>query len=101
MAGAGRGDRLRPRGGLQRRQILVDTAGQVDQPSPFQLVRRVADAFDELGFPIQEDGASLTVPGLFFCGVHFLRKRKSSLLLGMGEDAAIVAERIANARNGR
>jgi hypothetical protein len=28
-------------------------------------------------------------------GTHFLRKRKSSLLLGVGEDAAIVAERIA------
>jgi hypothetical protein len=27
--------------------------------------------------------------------VHFLRKRKSSLLMGVGEDAAIVAEAIA------
>ena len=48
-----------------------------------------------MGFPLQEDGASLTVPGLYFCGVHFLRKRKSSLLMGVGEDAAIVAEAIA------
>jgi glycine/D-amino acid oxidase-like deaminating enzyme len=53
------------------------------------------DAFDDLGFPVQEDGASLTVPGLYFCGVHFLRKRKSSLLMGVGEDAAIVAASIA------
>jgi len=53
------------------------------------------DAFDAMGFPLQEDGASLTIPGLYFCGVHFLRKRKSSLLMGVGEDAAIVAEAIA------
>jgi putative flavoprotein involved in K+ transport len=35
------------------------------------------------------------VPGLFFCGVHFLRKRRSSVLFGVGEDAAIVAQSIA------
>ena len=53
------------------------------------------EAFDELGFPIQQDGASTVIPGLHFVGVHFLRKRKSSLLLGVGEDAGIVAERVA------
>jgi putative flavoprotein involved in K+ transport len=52
-------------------------------------------AFDELGFPLQHDGESTVVPGLFFVGVHFLRKRKSSLLSGVGEDAAIVAGRVA------
>ena len=52
-------------------------------------------AFDELGFPVHEDGASSAAPGLYFVGVHFLRKRKSSLLFGVGEDAEIVAERIA------
>jgi putative flavoprotein involved in K+ transport len=52
-------------------------------------------AFDELGFPVEEDGASTVAPGLYFVGVHFLRKRKSSLLIGVGEDAAIVARRIA------
>jgi putative flavoprotein involved in K+ transport len=51
-------------------------------------------AFDELGFPIHEEGASTVVPGLYFVGVHFLRKRKSSLLIGAGEDAAIVARQI-------
>ena len=40
------------------------------------------DAFDDLGFPIHRDGASTVVPGLHFVGVHFLRKRKSSSLLG-------------------
>jgi putative flavoprotein involved in K+ transport len=53
------------------------------------------EAFDELGFPIHDEGASSTVPGLYFVGVHFLRKRKSSLLIGVGEDAAIVAAKIA------
>jgi putative flavoprotein involved in K+ transport len=52
-------------------------------------------AFDAMGFPLTDNGASTVVPGLFFCGVHFLRKRKSSLLIGVGEDAAIVAHSIA------
>jgi putative flavoprotein involved in K+ transport len=59
------------------------------------------DAFDELGFPIQQDGASTVVDGLYFVGVHFLRKRKSSLLLGVGEDAAIVARTIAERRRAK
>jgi putative flavoprotein involved in K+ transport len=54
-------------------------------------------AFDELGFPIHENGASTVVPGLHFVGVHFLRKRKSALLIGVGEDAAIVARGITAA----
>ena len=49
-------------------------------------------AFDDLGFPLQRDGASTVVPGLYFIGTHFLRKRKSSTLFGMGEDAKIVAK---------
>ena len=53
------------------------------------------DAFDEHGFPMHRDGASTVVPGLYFVGVHFLRKRKSSLLGGVGEDAEIVARQIA------
>jgi putative flavoprotein involved in K+ transport len=57
-------------------------------------------AFDELGFPVQSDGASTAVPGLYFAGVHFLRKRKSSLLIGVGEDAALVAGRIAAGERG-
>ena len=52
-------------------------------------------AFGELGFPLQRDGESTVVAGLYFVGVHFLRKRKSSLLIGVGEDAALVARRIA------
>jgi cation diffusion facilitator CzcD-associated flavoprotein CzcO len=56
---------------------------------------RCPGAFDELGFPIHEDGASPVADGLHFIGVHFLRKRKSSTFLGVGEDAAIVAGKVA------
>jgi putative flavoprotein involved in K+ transport len=54
-------------------------------------------AFDELGFPVHEEGASTVAPGLYFVGVHFLRKRKSSLLYGVGEDATIVAREMVRA----
>jgi putative flavoprotein involved in K+ transport len=54
-----------------------------------------ADAFDEMGFPVQVDGASTVIDGLFFVGTHWLRTRKSSTLLGVGHDAAIVARTIA------
>lgn len=59
---------------------------------------RVPGAFDDLGFPIHSDGASTAAPGLYFVGVHFLRSRKSSLLLGVGEDAAVVARQIVSDR---
>ena len=54
---------------------------------------------DAMGFPLTHDDVSTVVPGLFFCGVHFLRKRKSSTLFGVGEDAAIVAQSIARNRS--
>jgi putative flavoprotein involved in K+ transport len=53
------------------------------------------DAFDADGFPLHREGESTLVPGLWFVGVHFLRTRKSSLLAGVGEDAALLAEGIA------
>jgi putative flavoprotein involved in K+ transport len=56
-----------------------------------------APAFDEWGFPLTVDGASTVVPGLYFAGVHFLRTRKSSLLFGVGDDAALVARAVASA----
>ncbi|HSK25740.1 MAG TPA: NAD(P)/FAD-dependent oxidoreductase [Jiangellales bacterium] len=58
-------------------------------------------AFDDQGFPLHRDGASTAVPGLFFVGVHFLRTRKSSLLVGVAEDAAVVAHQVAEAAAGR
>jgi putative flavoprotein involved in K+ transport len=53
------------------------------------------DAFDEMGFPIQRDGKSTVVDGLYFVGVHWMRHRKSALLFGVGEDATIVAGAIS------
>jgi putative flavoprotein involved in K+ transport len=55
----------------------------------------VPGAFDDDGFPIHQECASTVAPGLYFVGSHFLRKRKSSLLVGVGEDAAIVAAGVA------
>jgi len=62
---------------------------------------QIAGAFDDLGFPIHADGASSAAPGLYFVGVHFLRTRRSSLLCGVGEDAAVVARQIVSARGSR
>lgn len=56
------------------------------------------EAFDDFGFPLQRDGASTIVPGLSFVGVHFMRTRMSTLLMGVGDDAAIVADAIAARR---
>lgn len=50
---------------------------------------------DELGFPLTLDGASPTMSGLFFCGVHFMRTRRSALMFGVGPDAAVVARKVA------
>ena len=52
-------------------------------------------ALDDLGFPIQTDGASAVVDDLYFIGVPFLRNRKSSLLIGVGDDATVIADTIA------
>jgi putative flavoprotein involved in K+ transport len=53
--------------------------------------------FDEMGFPIQVDGRT-SVPGLYFVGVHWMRKNKSAILYGVGEDAEIVARQIVESR---
>ncbi len=50
-----------------------------------------------MGFPIQQDGSSTVVRGLHFMGVHFQRKRKSATLLGVGEDATVLAGTISAA----
>jgi putative flavoprotein involved in K+ transport len=54
--------------------------------------------FDSMGFPIQTDGRT-TVAGLYFMGVHWMRKGKSSILYGVGEDAEVVARHIVEARS--
>lgn len=52
--------------------------------------------FDNMGFPVQTDGRT-KVPGLYFMGVHWMRKNKSSILYGAGEDAEIVARHVVEA----
>jgi putative flavoprotein involved in K+ transport len=51
--------------------------------------------FDEYGYPVQERGVT-EVPGLYFLGLHWLHTIKSGLFLGVGEDAAHIAEHIAS-----
>lgn len=45
--------------------------------------------YDEYGYPRQEGGVTAQ-PGLYFVGLQWLRALKSSLLVGVGEDAAHV-----------
>jgi putative flavoprotein involved in K+ transport len=49
---------------------------------------------DDLGWPLQTRGVT-AVPGLYFVGVHWLHKRKSSLFLGVGEDAEHIVSTIS------
>ena len=53
--------------------------------------------FDDMGFPVQVDGRT-SVPGLYFVGVHWMRKNKSAILYGVGEDAQVVVEQIVAER---
>jgi putative flavoprotein involved in K+ transport len=52
-----------------------------------------AGEFDEYGWPVQRRGVG-SRPGLYFVGLHWLHKRKSALLLGVGEDAEHVVSTI-------
>jgi len=49
---------------------------------------------DQQGFPIQRRGVS-EHPGLYFVGLPWLHRAKSSLILGVGEDAEYVASHVA------
>ncbi len=57
----------------------------------FSLVK--LPVFDEFGFPVTVRGAT-HYPGLFFLGLPWLTTQKSGLLMGVGEDAAFIAERL-------
>ena len=50
---------------------------------------------DEQGWPIHRRGVT-EFPGLYFVGLHWLHKRKSSLLMGVEEDAEYVVEHLTN-----
>jgi hypothetical protein len=69
-------------------QLLLD---EHRPPPDYKAWVHCSSTFDDFGFPIHEESASTVVEGL-------LRKRKSSLLIGVGEDAAIVAGKIAASR---
>jgi putative flavoprotein involved in K+ transport len=43
---------------------------------------------------IQHDGGVVVAPGMYVLGLPFLRKRKSTLIDGVGEDAAYLAEHL-------
>ena len=57
----------------------------------FSLVR--LPVFDEAGFPVSESGVT-RFPGLYFAGLPWLPGQKSGILLGVAEQAGIVASHI-------
>lgn len=83
--------RSAPRTGLELRDFsaVIFTSGY--RPDYGWISEPVTDA---MGFPLCVDGASTVVPGLYFCGVHFLRTRRSALLFGVGVDAQVVAHAV-------
>ena len=50
---------------------------------------------DEAGYPVTRRGET-AVPGLCFVGLNWLHKRKSGIIYGVGEDAAWLANRLAD-----
>ena len=50
---------------------------------------------DAQGWPLHDAGGS-PIPGLYFVGLHWLRKRKSSLFSGVGEDAEHVVSALVS-----
>ena len=50
--------------------------------------------FDGNGVPIQHGGVT-AVGGLYFLGLQWMSKMKSSFMSGVGDDAAVLAEHIA------
>ncbi len=52
-----------------------------------------ADIFEPSGYPIQTRGVT-AIPGLYFVGLNWLHKYKSTLFVGVGEDAEYIAEQI-------
>jgi putative flavoprotein involved in K+ transport len=51
--------------------------------------------WDEFGYPVQERGVT-NQDGLYFLGLHWLHTLKSGLFLGIADDAAYVADQIAD-----
>ncbi|MDB4893379.1 MAG: potassium uptake protein, partial [Gemmatimonadetes bacterium] len=51
--------------------------------------------FDEKGFPRHVRGVVSEMPGLYFLGLRFQHRLNSSLIGGVGEDAAFIADQVA------
>jgi putative flavoprotein involved in K+ transport len=51
---------------------------------------------DAAGYPVTHDGES-SMENLYFCGLNWMRKRKSGIIYGVGEDAEIVASKLLEA----
>jgi putative flavoprotein involved in K+ transport len=54
-----------------------------------------APVLDERGVPMHEHGVA-KFPGIFFVGFPWLWTRKSGIILGVDEDAAFIADRVAD-----
>ena len=52
--------------------------------------------FDDDGEPMHERGVLATAPGLYFVGLFFLSAGSSSLVGGVGRDAAYIADQVAS-----
>jgi cation diffusion facilitator CzcD-associated flavoprotein CzcO len=82
----------------ERAEVVVVGVGQAGLAVSYELTQAgVAHDVLERGRIGQTWRASTVADGLYLVGVHFLRTRKSSLFLGVGEDASLVARRIAAA----
>lgn len=53
--------------------------------------------FDERGTPVHQRGVA-EVPGIYFLGFPWLSTRKSGIILGIDEDSAYIADRVADRR---
>jgi putative flavoprotein involved in K+ transport len=56
--------------------------------------------FDDGGWPVHTRGVT-AVEGLYFLGAHWLHKRKSALLLGVGEDAEHIVSTIVDGKRAK
>ena len=55
---------------------------------------RACGVIDENGAPIHQDGVT-ECPGFYFLGLHHMRKVRSTLFWGVGDDAELLAQHIA------
>lgn len=82
----------------ERRQLDFEAAGitsviwATGYSFDFSLVK--LPVFDGDGYPVQRRGVT-EYPGLYFLGLPWLSRMKSGLLLGVGADAAYLADHIA------